>query len=85
MMSNGEKIMSKKQRNLDGIYFRVERDGRWQNVCYSDMEQAERDEIARKRAENSTIEEQAQWWRSMADALADALYDMGEQLGVMCE
>ena len=77
--------MAKKQRNLDGIYFRVERDGKWGNVCYSDMEQAERDEIARMRAEKSTVEEQAQWWRSMADILADQLYDMGEQLGVTCE
>jgi len=77
--------MSKKQRNLDGIYFRVQRDGKWQNVCYSDMEQRERNEIARKKIENSTPAEQAQWWRSMADILADQLYDMGERLGVMCE
>ena len=77
--------MSKKQRNLDGIYFRVERDGKWVNVCYSDMESAERDEIAAKRAESSTLEEQVAWWRSTADLLADQLYDMGEQLGVMCE
>ena len=75
----------KKQRNLDGIYFRVNRDGEWQSVCYSDMTQSERDEIARKRAEHATPAEQAQWWRSMADMLADRLYDMGEQLGVTCE
>jgi len=77
--------MSKKQRNLDGIYFRVQRDGKWCNVCYSDMEQRERDEIARKKAEHSTPAEHAQWWRNMADLLADQLYDMGEQLGVTCE
>lgn len=77
--------MSKIQRNLDGIYFRVQRDGRWQNVCYSDMEQTERDEMARRRAKQGTFKEQAAWWRSMADLLADQLYDMGEQLGVVCE
>lgn len=77
--------MTKIQRNLDGIYFRVQRDGKWMNVCYSDMTADERDEIVRKRAETSTPEEQAAWWRSMADLLADQLYDMGEQLGVMCE
>jgi hypothetical protein len=49
------------------------------------MEPAERDEIAAKRAESSTLEEQVAWWRSMTDLLADQLYDMGEQLGVMCE
>ena len=77
--------MSKIQRNLDGIYFRVERDGRWQNVCYSDMTKIERDEIAEKRAEHATPEEQAAWWRSMADILADQLYDMGEQFGIVGE
>lgn len=77
--------MSKTQRNLDGIYFRVERDGKWCNVCYSDLEPREREEIARKRAKSSTIEERAAWWRSVADILADQLYDMGERLGVTCE
>ena len=24
-------------RNLDGYYFRVKRDGKWDNVCWSDM------------------------------------------------
>lgn len=75
----------KKQRNLDGVYFRVKRDGRWQNVCYSDMTADERDEIARKRAEHATSEQQAQWWRSMADILADALYDMGERFCIVGE
>ena len=71
--------------NLAGVYFRVERDGRWQNVCYSDLTADERDEIARKRAEHATPEQQAQWWRSMADIIADELYDMGEQFGIMGE
>ena len=75
----------KKQRNLDGVYFRVKRDGKWQNICYSDMTADERDEIARKKAEVSAPEQQAQWWRSMADILADALYDMGEQFGIVGE
>ena len=77
--------MTKIQRNLDGIYFRVQRDGRWQSICYSDMTADERDGIARMRAEHATPEEQVMWWRSVADLLADQLYDMGEQLGVVCE
>ena len=40
--------MSKMQRNLDGVYFRIERDGRWQSVCYSDMTATERDEVKLK-------------------------------------
>ena len=77
--------MTKLQRNLDGIYFCVQRDGKWQSICYSDMTEDERDGIARMRAERATPEEQAKWWRSVADLLADQLYDMGERLGVVCE
>lgn len=77
--------MMKIQRNLDGIYFRVKRNGKYESICYSDMTAEERDEIAALRAENTTLEEQAAWWRSMANILADQLYNMGEQLGVMCE
>ena len=28
-------------RNLDGVYFRIERDGKWQNVCFSDLTKEE--------------------------------------------
>ena len=45
----------------------------------------ERDEIARKKAKHATPEQQAEWWRSMADIMADALYDMGEQFGIVGE
>ena len=31
------------QHNLDGIFFRIERDGKWVNVCLSDMAKEERD------------------------------------------
>ena len=75
--------MSKKQRNLDGVYFRVKRGGKWENVCYSDMEQQEREEVVAARVADRTPEERAAWWRSLADILADQLYDMGEQLGVV--
>lgn len=29
------------KRNLDGIYFRVERNGHWENCCLSDMKPEE--------------------------------------------
>lgn len=28
-------------RNLDSIYFRVQRDGEWQNVCFTDLTEEE--------------------------------------------
>lgn len=32
-------------RNLDGCYFRIERDGKWQNICFSDLTQTERERV----------------------------------------
>ena len=29
--------MTNKVYDLDGIYFRVERDGKWQSLCVSDL------------------------------------------------
>lgn len=77
--------MTKIQRNLDGVYFRVKRDDEYESICYSDMTAEERDEIAALKAENATPEQQIAWWRSMANILADQLYYMGEQLGVVLE
>ena len=33
----GMKLMITTVFNLDGIYFRVERDGKWQSLCVSDL------------------------------------------------
>ena len=36
------------KRNLDGVYFRVMRDGEWQNICWTDLVWEDRIEFARK-------------------------------------
>lgn len=38
-----------KKRDLDGIYFRVCRDGKWQNVCMTDLSKDEFDSLAEGR------------------------------------
>ena len=37
------------QRNLDGVYFRMERDGKWTNVCFSDLTEEEMDKVMKER------------------------------------
>ena len=32
-------------RNLDGIYFRVQRDEKWVNACFSDLTQEEMERV----------------------------------------
>ena len=33
------------KRNLDGVYFRVYRNGTWQNICFTDLTIQEREEM----------------------------------------
>lgn len=63
------------KRDLDGVYFRVERDGAWENLCFSDLTPVERMRVTDGRG--------ADWLLSLACILADALHDMGDALGVV--
>ena len=64
-------------RNLDGIYFRVKRDGKWDNVCFSDMTQEEMEQVM----ENRDID----WLKSMCIQLGKTIRNMGDQLDIACE
>lgn len=77
--------MSKVPRNLDGVYYRVQRGDRMCAVCYSDMTADERKARIYDLMDERPLDEQAAYYRRLAELMADQLYDMGEQLGVMCE
>lgn len=77
--------MSKVSRNLDGVFYRVKRDGRWCSVCYSDMTADERKEAIYDRMGERPLDEQVGYYKRLAELMADQLYAMGEQLDVMCE
>ena len=32
-------------RNLDGVYFRIKRDEKFENICFSDLTEEEKDEV----------------------------------------
>lgn len=64
-----------KRRDLDGIYFRVNRDGRWVSLCLTDLTPEEREEVVDGRSDA--------WLSSLALALADALRELGDQLDVV--
>lgn len=65
------------KRNLDGIYFRVQRDGKWDNVCFSDLTKDERNEVMENRSE--------QWLKEMCQILADVIVNIGEQFDIVCQ
>ena len=64
------------KRDLDGCYFRVKRDGKWGNVCFSDMTPEEREEVIQGRS--------AEWWKSLACHAADRLRQVGDKFDIVC-
>ena len=64
-------------RNLDGCYFRVERGGKWQNICFSDLTETERAAILGDKP--------ATWLKSLCCHLADTLKEIGDQLDIVRE
>ena len=62
-------------RELDGVYFRVERDGRYQNICFSDLTPDERAEILNGRSE--------EWLRNLCIILADTIKHIGDALDIV--
>lgn len=69
-------------RELCGVYFRVERDGKWQNVCFSDMTDEEMEELTRRQKESATPESQAAYWFNMARLMAKTLHEVGDAFGI---
>ena len=63
------------KRNLDGIYFRVKRNGKYENVCFSDLTESEREEVCKDRP--------AEWYKSVAFHLADRLQTIGDYLNIV--
>ena len=53
-------------RNLDGVYIRVKRDDKWQNICFTDLTNEETDTILKDRTEV--------WLLSMLEVLLN-VYD----------
>ena len=61
-------------RNLDGCYFRVERDGEWQNICFSDLTEQERGKVMSGKG--------IPWLISLAEHLADSLHAFGDAFDI---
>ena len=58
------------KRDLDGAYFRVERDGKWLNLCFSDLTETERNKIMGDKT--------VPWLITLCNHLANSLHAMGD-------
>ena len=65
------------KRDLDNIYFRVQRGNQSEAVCFTDLTEKEKDEILKDKNE--------QWLKSMVKELADDLRNVGDQLNLKTE
>ena len=64
-------------RGLDGIYFRVERDGIWQSICLSDLTEEEFDRVMENKNRNFAV--------SCCKILARKLREIGDQFDIINE
>lgn len=65
------------ERNLDGIYFRIKRDDKWMNLCFTDLTEEEREEVLKDKSQDFILQ--------LALAMAKRLREIGDQLGLQCE
>ena len=63
-------------RELDGVYFRIERNGKWQNICFSDLTEEEMTKVI----ENKDL----QWIKSLCIVLGKRIREIGDSLGLSC-
>lgn len=61
-------------RNLDGVYFRISRNGRYANICFSDMTPEERAAIMDGKSR--------EWLVSMCEILAKTIREIGDALNI---
>ena len=65
------------KRNLDGIYFRMKNEeGKWDNICFSDLTDEQKDEVMKNRSE--------EWLKEMCRVLADVIKNIGDQFDIIC-
>lgn len=64
-----------KQRELDGVYFRVQRDGKWNNICFSDLTDGEKQNVLDGKTD--------EWLRSMCVMLSNVIRCIGDELDLI--
>ena len=65
----------KELRNLSGMYFRAEREGKWTNVVFEDLEESEQDEILSSK--------DTEFIKGIAKHLARTLREIADQFDII--
>lgn len=62
-------------RNLDGVYFRIKRDGIYDNVCFSDLTDSEMVEVMKEKDIN--------WIKSLCMILGKKIKEIGNEFDIV--
>ena len=66
------------KRNLDGVFFKIQNDdGKYENICFSDMTEKQQDWIMQGR--------DAEYLKLLCKILAKAIRDIGDQFDIIME
>lgn len=74
-MINVDKQQYPKQRNLDGCYFRVQREGKWYSLCWTDLTEEERVKLAEGK--------DVYWLRRMLEYITVQFRNVGDHFDVV--
>ena len=64
-------------RKLDGVFFRINRDGKWQNICWSDLTDEEMDDILK--------DKDLGFCQRLCKILGHTIHSIGDELDIMGE
>lgn len=62
-------------RNLDGIYFRIKREGLFENICFSDLTPEERNFVMSGKDK--------EWFEGLCIILANTLKKIGDEFDII--
>lgn len=62
-------------RDLDRLYFRVKRDGKWQKICFSDLTDEEMDKVLSGHS--------VEWLKSTSKILGRTIRDIGDTMDLV--
>lgn len=65
------------RRNLDGVYFRVKENDKWEDVCFSDLTEEKQDEIMNDKS--------IEWCKRLCKILAKTIKDIGDTFDLVVE
>lgn len=63
------------RRDLDGCFFRVQRDGKWHSLCFSDLTEEERLEVTKGK--------DLYWHQRMLEYMTKQLRQVGDHFDIM--